>query len=205
MRSVNPPRHTDDDFVRSIVDELGPTIETDAKALIGALRRIRKFGPFAGYRKENAKFARKLREWIDDGESLLDALPKDCALLEILFGRQQNGRTNTPELLEAVIHQAQANREELVGQLEALRRRCEFIINERIGEHASAGFLQKSVAIGAQYLCEKAGEPLVWSNPKGPYRSVASLLYGAMTGKQSGDVERACERIAKRSMTTEKL
>jgi len=189
MRAIEPLTLTTDGIATEISQALdgGPKIEGDIRALIDVARFLKDFGPFTGNQKANTKAARRLFKWIDEGEKLLNELPKGSALLEMLFGPRQNAPVNSPEHLEAVVRQARAHYEDFLNRLESLRRRSEWLIQAKIGEHGSAGYLQERAAIAARHLCEKAGKPLAWSSPASAYRKVASYLYEAMTG------ERDCE------------
>jgi hypothetical protein len=210
MRPIEPLGRTADEVVAEIVQalEAGSAIETQVRSLIDASRFLKSFGPLVGNRKANAKFARVILKWINDGEKLLAEFPHDpkegSAMLELLFGPKQTMPVNSPERLEALIRQAGDNYEEFSARLQSLRQRCEWIIRERVGEHGSAGYLQERAAIAARYLCEKAGKPLAWSSPTSAFRKVASFFYEVMTGQADCEMERACELIAARADTDRK-
>jgi len=199
MRAVEPLTRTVDEIVREITQalEYGPAIKPMVLTLIDGLRELRKYGPLSGYRKDNEKFARRLKRWVDDGNQIFAEVPENFNVY-MLFASENCGPLNTPERVEAMAQQAEAGHATLKAWLTTLRSRCEWIIRAKIGEHRHAGYNQERVAIAARELCEEAGKPLAYSSPTSAYRIVAGLLYEAMTGEQGRDMERACEFIALR-------
>jgi hypothetical protein len=198
-----------DEIVAEIARKLdaNPMIVRDA---LEASRFLQNFGPLAGNRKANEEFARSVLKWVDDGQKLFAELPKKKGtLLDMLFGGHsqrvdlQASAKPAKQLdrLEAVGTRAEAGYKILTGLLDMLRLRCEWIIEERIGRHGSAGHLQEVAAITARALCEKYDKPLAWSSPTTVYRSITRLIYEAMTGEYDRDTRRACELIAQSTHT----
>jgi hypothetical protein len=211
MRVPEPLTRTDE-IVAEIARKLdaNPTIVRNA---LEASHVLQNFGPLAGYRKANEKSARSVLKWVDDGQKLFAELPKKKGtLLDMLFG----GHSQRVDLqasakpakrldrLEVVGTRTEAGYEILTGLLDMLRLRCEWIIEERIGRHGSAGHLQEVAAITARALCEKYDKPLASSSPTTVYRSITRLIYEAMTGEYDRDTRRACELIARQSTHTER-
>src|SRR5262249_23202602 len=80
-----------------------------------------------------------------------------------------------------------------------MRRNCEWIIKERVGEHGNAGQKQVHAAWVAIDLMEQHGLPLTYSSETSVYRAVARLIFEAMTGvasKNGADIARACKSVA---------
>ena len=145
-------------------------------------------GPAGGFRQENVESATKIRKWIEAGigpenEYLVSGLIFEPA--SALFGDEHWA--------------AMAEQESLAEALNELRRRCDRIIQSQPGKHRNAGYQQEKAAEYSRELMEKCGLPLIHTNPYGPYRAVASLLYELMTGDADKDLERACEVVARRS------
>jgi hypothetical protein len=182
-------RRSVDDIVQDIVAELGPDVETAARAYIGAGPIMEKLGPAVGNRRTNAKLARTLLKWIGEGESLFDRF--DGAGLIMLFAPPVS--IGTPEVLELAVKQAQAWRG---AWIETLRARCEWIIQAGVGEHGHVGHMQRVAAVAAAGLCRQAGKPLHWAAPISAFCVVATLIYEAMTGEPEIDIQRACEFVA---------
>jgi hypothetical protein len=180
VRAIEPQSRTTDEIVADIIKVIdgGPAIEEYVRALVGACRFLKDFGPFEGNRKANEEFAHDMIKWIDDGRKL--KFPKHGMVFEILFGPKQDASDNSPERLHAVAQQAEANYKDLSDRMQVLRQRRELIIEREVGVHGSVGYLQVSAAIGARGLCEKVGAPLAWSSSTSTYRMVAGHLYEAM-------------------------
>jgi hypothetical protein len=173
------------DFVEAVAGS--PTIE---------------FAPMEGNRKANKAYAREIIRWINEGQKLIAGVPETIFLA--LFCHEQNAPLNSPEAMEALTGPALAKHAKFTAWLANLRARCEWVIQKNIGEHGHAGSVQKQAAIAAINLCEKFGRPLAWSSPTSAYRTVARLLYEAMTGEYDKNIERACELMASRRTQTEK-
>jgi hypothetical protein len=200
MRAIEPQTRTTEEITAGIIEALdgSPAIEEYVRALVKAARSrlLKHFGPFPGNQKANAKIARRLLKWIDEGEKLLNEPSKGGgATFEIFFGLRQS-TSDSVERLETAARQARARYKDHLDRLESLRQRCEWIIQAKIGEHGNAGYLQTSAAIVARYLCEKAGKPLAWSSRNSTYRVVAGYFYEVMTGKRDHELERACKFTA---------
>jgi hypothetical protein len=170
--------------VSSAVDES----ETDVYHIIMGLRRLAPLAPFKGYRRENTEYAAKLIEWVKKGQALLAASPQG-APPEVFF-------IDVPELGEnRAIHFA--------AILNAMRERCEWVVQTKHGVHGNSGYQQERAAIIARGLMEKHGLPLAYSSPTSTYRKVARMFLEAMTEDASAsaeDIERACEVVAKLPM-----
>jgi hypothetical protein len=82
-----------------------------------------------------------------------------------------------------------------------MRKKCEWIIEHRIGEHASSGYRQERAARVSRELLKDFGIPLHPSSPTSTYRRVASLFFEAMTGTYDADLQRACVAMANETGT----
>lgn len=185
------------DIAKEIISEIrkvSPAIdesETDVCYIIMGLRRLSPLAPFKGYRRENTNYAAKLIEWIKEGQALLaNAAASSQGVLPGIFF------IDVPELGE--------NRaSHFAGILDAMRLRCEWVVQTKIGVHGNSGYQQERAAIIARGLMEKHGLPLAYSSPTSTYRKVARMFLEAMTEHASAsaeDIERACEVVAKLPM-----
>jgi len=86
----------------------------------------------------------------------------------------------------------------LVALLVEMRRRCKWIIDDRVGTSANYGHPQECAAMASRQLLESFEIPLRYSQAKSTYREVSSLFFEAMTGTHGVDLERACRAVAKR-------
>lgn len=203
MKAIDPLIRTTDEIVADIIRALdaAAAIKPTVLLAIDGLRQLSKYPPLTGYRKDNERFAQRLKKWADDGNRLFADAPKDFNL-HMLFAPENCGPLNSREGIEAMARQAAAGYAALTGWLAHLRSKCDWIIQNKIGEHRHAGINQERVAIAARELCERVGKPLAYSSPTSAYRIVAGLLYEAMTGEQGRDMERACEFIAQTTIVT---
>jgi hypothetical protein len=155
---------------------------------------IDRLGSFEGNRKANAKFARRMIRWIEEGRNI--KFPKDGLLLEFLFGPR--GPIDSPERFEAVKQQAEANYKDLSDRMEVLRLRCQLIIQTGVGSDARVEHLQRSAVVAAIQLCKMAGVPLAWTNPRSVCRQVGCYFYEWATRERDHDLKRAWKEITKR-------
>jgi hypothetical protein len=202
MRAVERLTCTDDEIVAAIADALGTEPDAYIQELVVAATGMSKFPPMKGNRKVNLKYARQVLQWIGAGQGLFADMPEP--FLPFLFGLKQDGPVNSPERLEALVRPAQSEYAIFTAWLANLQASCEWIIQEKIGEHGRAGYQQERAAVAAARLCERFGRTLAWSSPLSSYRIVTGLLYEAMTGEPDRDLERACKTIADRMTQTEK-
>lgn len=202
MRAPGEPTRTTDDIVADIADVLGddPAIKANIRTLVKVVRDLKELPPMVGNRRRNAQYARRVLQWINEGEKLFNN-PPDGGVLEMLFASRQGTAVDLPERLEAVAWEARTWRQDW---LISLRSRCEWIIADRIGESDKLGQVQRKAAIAARGLCRMAGKPLAWSSPTSAFRRTASLLCEAMTGEYDRDLERACEWVVAQTDTDAK-
>jgi hypothetical protein len=190
-------RRSVDEIVGDIAGELGGEgIEDHARALIGAAPFIKNAGPATGNRRANAELAGDLLKWIARGEKLFERLKGG----DLIMFFAPPGPIVMPEDLERAVRQAAARRD---LWLDALRTRCEWIIQQQIGEHGHTDHMQRAAAIAAAHLCRKAGKPTAWASSTSTFRMVASLVFEAMTGQRDVELERACEFAAHRRQDTD--
>lgn len=183
------------DIVR--VDGVGKAREPMIRLLADGLLKLKPYPPLDGWRADNTKFATAWREWIEQGDALLKAVPENFNV-HALFVPEIISLNETAEQTEARYAQAEICHEYLVTILAALHRRCGWIIEHQFGEHRSAGFQQERCAIAAGELMQCCGLPLAWSSSTSAYRRVATLLFEATTGTFGRDMERACETMARK-------
>jgi hypothetical protein len=79
-----------------------------------------------------------------------------------------------------------------------MQQQCDLIIEGNIGAHGSAGHNQERAAWAAITVMEQYGRPIQPYSSTSVYRTVAALLFQAMTGGQYQDIERACKVAARR-------
>jgi hypothetical protein len=192
---------SDDDIIADIVQACGgsnPTIKGHVDELFAGVRELAKYPfPLAGYRRDNEKFVRKVRKWIEDGEGLLSAAP-DGFNFHMLFAPEKS------RSIDAMLQEAGQRYGTLAAILAGVRDRCSWMAETKIGEHRSSGFPQERAAIAAGELMKRCGLPLAYSSRTSPYRVVASLFFEAMTGEYDRDMERACEAMADGTIRTGK-
>ena len=83
---------TTEEFVAAIADELGddPTLKAHIGTMVKVVRDLKDLPPMIGNRRRNAKYARKVLKWINEGEKLFED-PPEGAMLEMLFASRQTG------------------------------------------------------------------------------------------------------------------
>jgi hypothetical protein len=181
-----------DDIRRGIRAANVDVPEARIRELIEGLRALEAYGPLAGNRTLNRKYAKKFIGWIDDGRRLLAEHPENFNL-HLLFA------PHAPvfERIESVYQRAELRYEWFAALLADMRSRSEWIIESKYGEHGSAGYQQERAAIASRELMEQFKLPLAYSSQTSTYRTVASLFFEAMTGICGADLERACEAMTR--------
>jgi hypothetical protein len=214
MRAID--ERSTDDRVADIVEECGDTsVEGFVRTLIAGL--CLEYPPLTGNRAVNKKYAKKLRNQIDDLEATLKAVPEGFPL-EFLFAPERflsllflaqfpagEGATVQidPKEIGTFAEQAETRHARLAEDLAKLRVQCDRIVDLRLGEHGSAGYQQERAAIASREVMERCGLPLTCS-PTSAYCRVASLFFEEMTGAYNVDLRRECERMAHSPLCTEK-
>ncbi len=209
-----------DEIIADILEAVGAKSDCDNVAtMVRLMEAIGDSPPGAGFQKDNLEYAAKLREWIcagiGDDEVQLGGLicvsPGAFGWL-LLWGPEDIAALDPEELLSpdylslatASLGMERLNSLRLV--LMDLRRRCDRLIELRIGKHKNFGYRQQRAAVFSRHLMERYKLPLAYTSRTSPYRVVASLLYEAMTGEYGRDLERACENVARQpSVGTENL
>jgi hypothetical protein len=185
------------EIVKEIVRNTGSAkvTEVEVNVMIDFLREMKQESlPYRGYRRDNMEYAAKVRKWIEEGERLMPG----CHGVSFYFLFE-------PELQEDEDPVSSYNRgveayDRFSAMLSRLKQGCDWIIENKYGEHRSSGYQQLEAAYAARDLLEPHGVPISYSSPTSTYRSVARLLYEAMTGHSAADgadIERACEIAAR--------
>ena len=185
-------------------------IERRVNQLIEILRELKPHGPPRGNRKANRDHAKKLISSIDQCEQLLADYPENFPL-NFLFTRLPTSlfvadTEAVEDRAEAVYLEAERRRFDFVVFLRDMRKKCERIIEHRLGEHGRSGYQQERAAMASRELLEPFGIPLHPTSPTSAYRTIARLFLEATTGTCSADgadIQRACEAVARlpRSVT----
>lgn len=180
-------------ILKAIRDAGAEASEREVNLLVEAVREQGQKPPLNGYRKANGEYAKKLNKWLEDGERLVKAHP-DNFNFHFVFSPTPTAGESMPSLM----HRAEERYDFFLAILVQMRRQCEWIIENKFGEHGHAGYQQERAATAARELMERHRLPLAYSSPTSTYRSVARLFYQAMMGEADGeDIERACEVVAR--------
>jgi hypothetical protein len=137
----------------------------------------------SGLRKQNKKYAEEVIEWIKMGERLL--IPRRDTVRPDYFFLDWDARRSAVVRMQSL--------EIIFGYM---RGQAEWIIKQRVGEHGNAGQAQLVAAEVALSLMEQHDLPLTYSSETSVYRTVARLIFEAMTGrvsKNGADIARACK------------
>jgi hypothetical protein len=165
-----------------------PTADLSEAEVLDTVDRWQRPDLSPGLRKQNKKYAEEVIEWIKTGERLLT--PRRDTVRPSYFFSDWN------ELL--LQKNALVRMRSLKKIFDDMRRQCEWIIEQKIGEHGNAGQEQVRAAWAAVDLMERHGLPLAYSSENSAYRTVARLLFEAMTGRTSkngADIARACKSV----------
>jgi hypothetical protein len=93
----------------------------------------------------------------------------------------------------------------LRGLLDDMRQHCGFILNGKVGAHGSSGHEQERAANTALVLIRLFDVEPAPTSEKSTFRTIARLLYEAMTGQPDVDIERACRKAVKDQARDAKL
>jgi hypothetical protein len=130
MRAPNP--RGIDEIVTDILDELKPSrnareeITAEIRDWISVLRAAG--NPTFGYWADNQKHAKKLRDWITQGEALFADMPDSFRLLMFLFLGEWT------ELLDRTDRKAIGRFRRLLSLLGWLRQHCNLILQIKAGD-----------------------------------------------------------------------
>jgi hypothetical protein len=174
--------------------------EVDVRGVINFLRESDREVSYRGGIKSRTSIRGKRQENADDfaaGKKQIGALQKalqkiSSPALVLLFSNETDVHSDSFPAAEA--QQKTLRRlQHFTAMLAYLQRRCEFLLDERPGEHGSADYRQRRVAWEAWRLLRRH-----WKEPAGGtmdslYGQIASLLYEAMTGEANKDLQWACK------------
>jgi hypothetical protein len=201
MSNGRADREIADDILKEVRKAGVEVPDTQVDVLIKALHEIKHLGPSSGNRKLNKEYAEKVISWIDAGAQMFADPPEDFPLND-LYTPTDDSLLADP----AIVYQKAEQRNDwlLTALLADMRKKCRWIIEHRVGEHANSGYQQERAARVSRQLLKKFGIPLHPSSPTSTYRRVASLFFEAMTGTYDADLKRACVAMAKVETGTEK-
>jgi hypothetical protein len=153
----------------------------------------------------------ELKRWLETTGSVFFEMPWFAYLImwapEDVAALDQEGIEALDEKsFNAAFEEAQKGEAAFLSALSKLSERSRRILELRLGEHGSARYDQVRAAAVARELMERCGLPLAYTSTTSAYRVVASLFYEDMTGEYDKDLERACEKVARRpAIRTEKV
>jgi hypothetical protein len=198
-----------DEVVREIVTELDGqpvdeldrlSAEVDVRATVrllceldrevGYRRGVKRRTPFRGKRQENVD---DLMAILKQTKALQKAIGKASspALFLLVSGERDVTSDKVPPT--EVQQRIEPRLRQITGMLAYLRARCDFLLAQRPGEHASADYRQRRVAHEAWRLLRRHKKEPASGVAASLYGRIASLLYEAMTGEYGKDLERACK------------
>jgi hypothetical protein len=157
-------------------------------------------------RKQSEDYAKRLLKWIDEGENLFSHPPAQFNWLT-LFAPGQRGQRDAAEAIKqknwgrvwALSKKADSRWDALRAEWAELRISCEWVIDNRVGQHGGAGYQQERAAIASRVLMRRCGLPIIVDREaNSTYCRAASVFYEEMTGQQEKDLRRACEAVARR-------
>jgi hypothetical protein len=204
MRAPNKSRP--DEVVQEIVEALESdpddrfSTELSVRATISLLRELDREVAYRGTSKERMPIAGKRQENVDDFKALLkqiDGLQKALgktsspALFHLFSGDDVVGPDQIPSV--EVQEKVQRRLRQVTGTLAYMRARCDFLLDERPGEHGGADFRQRRVAHEGWRLLKGKGKEPAGGTMDSLYGQIASLLYEAMTGEGNKDLQWACK------------
>jgi hypothetical protein len=189
---VRADREIVDDILKEFRKAGAEVPDTHVDVLIKALREIKHLGPLSGKRKTNKEYAEKVISWIDAAGQMF-ADPPEGFPLNDLFTPPEDSLLADP----AIVYQNDERNWLFTALLADMRKKCRWIIEHGVGEHASSGYQQERAARVSRQLLKKFGIPLHPSSPTSTYRRVASLFFETVTGTYDADLKRACVAMAK--------
>jgi hypothetical protein len=204
MRALNKSRL--DEVVREIVEALESNpddrdaTEVSVRAAIRFVRELDQPIAYRGGSKERVPITGKRQENVDDFKVLLKQLKglrkalsnmSSPALFHLFSGDDvvEPHQIPSTEVQERVVSRLQR----VTGTLAYMQARCDFLLDERPGEHGGAEFRQRRVAHEAWRLLKGHGKIPAGGTMDSLYGQIASLLYEAITGESDKDLQWACK------------
>jgi hypothetical protein len=185
------------EIISEIISEIRKQVPTASEAEISDIiknqRLIKKNLQLSrGYREQNKKYAKAVSNWIEKGEGLLS---KHHGTIDpaLLFGQGFEG-------LFFITDENEKHLQQLKDTLGSMQQQCNLIVSSKFGIHRNEGLDQNRAAWAAAHLMLDHGLPLTYSSEISDYCTVASLLFEAMTGKESGNgshIMKACRMVAR--------
>jgi hypothetical protein len=175
--------------------------EDDLRATIRCLRELdrevsyrgalKKRTPFRGKQQENIEDFKAVRKQVEGLQKALKKISSQARFL-IFSGAEDDVHSDdvpSNEIMWPFLHRFQ----QVTAALTYMRDRCDFLLDERPGQHGSTDFRQRRVAVESWRLLRCLG-----IEPKGGtidslYGSITSLLWEAVTGEPTKDLQRACK------------
>jgi hypothetical protein len=207
MRAPSNKAHLDEIvcvLVESLQDDPGgrDSSEVDVRSTIQCLRALDQEITYRGASKERMALRGKRQENLEDialllkrVEGLQKAFKKVSAASLFLLLSGEDAKAIMSDGVPSVEAQQKAlSRVQGVRKLlDYLHARCDFLLNERPGEHASADYRQLRVAHESWRLMRRHGKVPAGGTMDSLYGHITSLLWEAVTGEKDKDLEWACK------------
>jgi hypothetical protein len=193
-RDMTDPKQIAKEIVKQI-KRVKPAADVGEQEILDRIDTARRKNQSFGSRKRNKEYAKEALDWVKAGQRLLtprqDTMPPGMLFLNFsAFKIAEQHEVFTDE---------EKHRPTLEMILTRMQQQCEILINSEIGDHGNAGRLQLQAAYAAIWLMDQYGLPVTYSSETAVYRTVARLLFEAMTGQTSedgADIARACKKAA---------
>lgn len=145
---------------------------------------------------QNRRHARQLKIAVVEVIGLLKSAPIDLAFefrmgRPILVSDDRTARLPQPDEWEAAVRNGT---DQLVDQLNVIRRVCEEAEKTGIGRHWRTDPLKDWCAREAYGLMQVCSDGKIVGTVDAPYRTISELLYEAISGEKS-DLKRACDAV----------
>jgi hypothetical protein len=197
-----------DEIVHTLVESLQDnpggrdSSEVDVRSTIQCLRALDQEITYRGASKERMAIRGKRQENREDFaelrkqvEGLQNAFKKiSAAALFLLFSGEDAKAITSDEVPSVEARQKALSRVQGVRKLlDYLHTRCDFLLAERPGEHASADYRQRRVAHESWRLMRRHGKEPAGGTMDSLYGQITSLLWEAVTGEKDKDLQWACK------------
>jgi hypothetical protein len=142
--------------------------------------------------KQNRNHAKKLDHALSKIEPLLVSAPG--ALGSLLFSPPIPRPLKLPfKSIEQIEHEYSARFNSFIAELRRLREICSRAIAPGIGHHPNRDAATSTCAHFAGCLMRMLSERKITGTKDGAFRTIASLLYEAVSGQKDIDLKRACD------------
>jgi hypothetical protein len=218
-RDAAPPEATRrNEIVEEIVDHLRPWKDRKDQGQVTVavdheLDVVLKLAPMQAKlfdRAVNRIHARKLDSALNQVETLLASAPGFLAWYS--FGPPPQPVTMTedgllmqamPTTIEDVERQHRGRANKFVAELKRLRKVCARAADPEFGYHPNYDPAKHTCAWFARALMKELSDAKITGTKDGPFRTIASLIYEAISGKEEADLKRACDAVLQGSRNPE--